>query len=402
MELSQAPFEAARTAFTQGVQAFEAEDLPRAEALFLESLRHLPGRASTLANLALVRQRLGRPAEALAAVEQALEAQPEDVAAWFHRGQLLQQLERPADALAAYERLLSLDATHGPAWLQRGGLLKDMGRLAEAADCCRRALAHGADEELSRYFLASVEAALRRSGGVAAGGASTADLPATAPRHYVQALFDSYAEDFDKHLVGTLGYRTPWLLAQLLGVGGDDAGSPAAPAQATSTATPRWHTALDLGCGTGLLGPLLASHCEAIDGIDLSPLMLHKAQALGCYRHLVHGDIVEHLQSTPLRHDLVAAADVFVYIGDLRPVFDGVERVLAPQGLFVFSVEEASAGTAYELRASSRYAHSERYLRDLAAATGFEIRALKRSVLRHDQRQPIGGMLVLLARPSAR
>jgi len=391
-------FEAARAAFRQGVQAFEGHDLVRAEALFVEALRLVPGRPSALINLAAVHHRLGRPAQALAALDQALAVQPDDAAAWFHRGQLLQVLERPAEALAAYERVLALDAAHGTAWSQRGALLKDMGRLDEAAACFRQALAHGADEELNRYFLASVSASVsasapRPAGAAGDAGAALPEVPPSAPRHYVQALFDSYAEGFDAHLVGKLGYRTPWLLAGML-----EPGEGEAPARRTA--------ALDLGCGTGLMGPLLAPLCDAIDGVDLSPAMLAKAQALGCYRELVHGDVAEHLQHTPRRYGLVAAADVFVYIGDLEAVFGGAARVLEPGGLFAFSVEEASEAVpaaagrpGFELRASSRYAHAESYLRALAARHGFVWQALTRTTLRHEQRQPIGGLLVRLARP---
>jgi predicted TPR repeat methyltransferase len=390
---SEADFEAARSAFMAGVQAFEAGDLARAEPLFLEALRLVPGRPSALANLAAVRHRLGRPAEALAALEQALAVQPDDAPAWFHRGQLLQMLERPGDALQSYERVLAIDARHGAAWTQRGSLLKDMGRHHEAAECFRQALAHGGDAELNRYFLASVLP--RTSGGAkspAAGDGQPETPPSAAPRHYVEALFDSYAEGFDEHLVGKLGYRTPWLIAEML------QREAASPARAPSEAK-RWRLALDLGCGTGLMGPLLAPHCAAIDGVDLSTLMLGKAQTLGCYRRLVHGDVAEHLHGTADRHDLVVAADVFVYIGDLEAVFGGAARALDAGGLFAFSVEEASAGVErFELRASSRYAHTEDYLRRLAAAHGFEVRALARTTLRHEQRQPIGGMLVLLAR----
>jgi len=390
---SDADFEAARAAFMAGVQAFEADELPRAEALFLEALRRVPGRPSALVNLAAVRHRLGRPAEALAALEQALAAQPDDAPAWFHRGQLLQMLQRPGDALPSYERVLSIDPAHGAAWTQRGSLLKDMGRHTEAAECFRQALANGGDAELNRYFLASV---LPRDAGPradpAAGGTAPESPPAAAPRRYVEALFDSYAEGFDEHLVGKLGYRTPWLIAEMLqreGAGPDD----------RHGAPKRWRLAVDLGCGTGLLGPLLAPYCDAIDGVDLSTLMLGKARALGCYRHLVHGDVAEHLHGTHERHDLVVAADVFVYIGDLEAVFSGAARALGPGGLFAFSVEEAGAGVErFELRASSRYAHAEGCLRNLAAAHGFEVCSITRTTLRHEQRQPIGGMLVLLAR----
>ncbi|MBL8345304.1 MAG: tetratricopeptide repeat protein [Rubrivivax sp.] len=401
---SDADFEAARTAFTAGVQAFEACDLSAAEARFLEALRLVPGRPSALVNLAAVRHRLGRPAEALAALEQALAAQRDDVPAWFHHGQLLQMLERPGDALRSYERVLALDTRHGAAWTQRGSLLKDMGRFAEAAECFRQALAHGGDAELNRYFLASVRPGPGRAPAprALAGGPLDASMdasldasleaPPAAPRHYVEALFDSYAEGFDEHLVGKLGYRTPWLIAEMLP-------GRSTEAQESPSGAKRWRAALDLGCGTGLMGPLLAPRCEAVDGIDLSTLMLGKAQALGCYRRLVHGDVAEHLHGTTERHDLVVAADVFVYIGDLAAVFGGAARVLDAGGLFAFSVEEATAGVErFELRASSRYAHSEAYVRQLAASHGFELRALTRTTLRHDQRQPIGGLLALLAR----
>ncbi len=392
---SDADFEAARAAFGAGVQAFEGGDLPRAETLFIEALRRVPGRPSALINLAAVRHRLGRPGEALAALDEALAASPDDAPAWFHHGQLLQVLQRPLDALRSYERVLSIDARHGAAWTQRGSLLKDMGRHGEAATCFRQALEHDGDADLNRYFLASVLPAAGVAAGVAAGG----EAPATAPRHYVEALFDSYAEGFDEHLVGKLGYRTPWLIAGMLPHQPDVAPGCATEAKAAASGAQRWRAALDLGCGTGLMGPLLATRCEALDGVDLSSLMLGKAQALGCYRRLVHGDVAEHLHGTAERHDLVVAADVFVYIGDLEPVFAGVARVLDAGGLFAFSVEEAAAGVArFELRASSRYAHTESYLRQLAAAHGLELRALERTTLRHEQRQPIGGMLVLLAR----
>ena len=96
--------------------------------------------------------------------------------------------------------------------------------------------------------------------------------------------------------------------------------------------------------------------------------------------------------------DQLRAIRVFLKVVD-QGGFAGAARALDAGGLFAFSVEEAGAGVErFELRASSRYAHAEGYLRHLAAAHGFELRGLTRTTLRHDQRQPIGGMLVLLAR----
>ncbi len=374
-------FDRARAAFVAGVQAFEAGHTEQAESQFLAALALLPGRPSTLHNLAAVRVRQKRPAEALALMDQALATAPDDATGWYQRGQVLQALGRPQDALASYDRVLQLNPQDGAAWSQRGGILKDMGRLAEARAALRQALACGAEPQLNGYFLASVEQAL----GLAASEGGSG-VPKTAPPAYVAALFDSYADEFDSHLVQQLGYRTPALLAELLPPGR------------------RFAAALDLGCGTGLMAPHVGPQCAALDGVDLSAGMLERAQLLGLYRELHHAEVAAHLESTTSRYELVLAADVLVYIGELAAVFAGVARVLEPAGLFLFSVEEsgpaAAATLGYELRASSRYAHSEAYLREQAARHGFELAALNRGTLRQEQQAPIGGLLVSLVRKS--
>lgn len=58
-----------------------------------------------------------------------------------------------SDALA---QALDLDPTLAEAWSQRGSLLRELGRLPEAAHSFEQALAHGADEALHRFYLASV------------------------------------------------------------------------------------------------------------------------------------------------------------------------------------------------------------------------------------------------------
>ena len=427
------PFSTARDCFLDGVRAFEAGDLVAAEAALRASLQAVPGRSSTLMNLAATLTRAGRPAQALPLREEALAAEPDSVdalchrgaalaalgqpaqalaayddalrlqpglvpalfqravqlnllgrpapallaleqlmggrtpdgEAWFHHGQTLQALGRSDGALQSYDRALALDPGGANTWSRRGTLLKDLGRLPEAAHCFEQALALGGDAELNAYFLASV-----RSGA----------LPPAPPRAYVEQLFDGYAADFDQHLVAGLGYRTPSLLAALL-----------PPDQ-------HFDAALDLGCGTGLMAPLLQPVCSVIDGVDLSAQMLARARALGLYRQLWHAEVVSHLQQAPERYSLLLAADVFVYVGALDALFAGVARVLLPCGSFVFSVEEADCGQALQLRPSARYAHSQTYVVDVAAAQGFVVQQVERQTLRHDQGRPVAGLLMRLAR----
>jgi predicted TPR repeat methyltransferase len=396
-------FDRARQHFLDGLKAFEAGRFDAAEGLFRSSLALLPGRVSTLVNLAATQLRLARPQEALASAGQVLASEPgnadarwhqacalgqlgrhaealaslEQVLAlgvlpaaepWFRHGQSLQALGRPEAALASYAKALEADPTMASAWSNRGSILRELQRREEAAHAFQQALAHGADPELHRYYLASVT-----------GGA----VPATAPGRYVETLFDGYADEFDAHLVGQLGYRAHSTLVRHL----------------RAPASGRFRSALDLGCGTGLCAPLLAPIADRLTGVDLSAQMLEKARALGLYQRLEQADIVQHLRGAQERHDLVTAADVFIYVGDLEPVFAALPPVLEAGGTFCFSAEcTVTEGVDFELLPSLRYAHSEPYLRALAARHGFELVRLVRAPIREDQRSPIHGLFVYLAR----
>ena len=330
-------FERAKALFLEGNDCFAAGRFADAAARFEAALELVPGRVSTLANLGAARVRAGRHREAIPVLEQAiaiepddlhshghlaiayravgrhadalachdrvLAAEPEHAASWLARGESLRFLERHDDALVAFERANQVDPTLAAAWTQRGNILRDQGRLAEARHAFEQALAHQGDPELNRYFLAAL---------------SGRDAPPQAPTAYVLRFFDEYASSFDEHLVGSLGYRAPEALV----------------AQVAALAQRRFRSALDLGCGTGLCGPLLRPMCDRLAGVDLSPGMLAQAAARDVYDVLVRAEIVTHLRATDARHDLLVAADVFIYIGALGPVFEGAARALAPDGLF--------------------------------------------------------------------
>ncbi|MBA2723120.1 MAG: tetratricopeptide repeat protein [Methylibium sp.] len=396
------PFERAKTLFFDGLACFGARRFAEAQQHFLAALALVPGRVSVLANLAATQLALSRPQEALESADQVLAVEPDNRDAWIHRasalgdlgrheealaghdkvlaldgglaeiwlrrGQTLQSLNRHDEALVSYERALAIDPTRARAWSNLGGILREAKRLDEAAHAFEQAIAHGANAELNGYYLASV------------GGRNA---PATAPKNYVQPLFDDYAGEFDQHLVEVLHYRAHKVL-----IGHLERLSPR-----------RFESALDLGCGTGLCGPLVKPMARQLTGVDLSGRMLDKARALGVYEQLVQAEIVEYLSTTNERFDLVLAADVFIYVGDLAPVFAAVHRVLEAGGMFCFSAELAgSEARDFELLPSLRYAQSERYLRELAARHGFEVTRLLCEPVREDQRKSIDGMFVYLTR----
>jgi predicted TPR repeat methyltransferase len=219
-----------------------------------------------------------------------------------------------------------------------------------------------------------------------------------APAEYVAALFDGYATEYDEHLLVQLRYAAASLVSAEL-----NAHLPAA-------AMPVGR-ALDLGCGTGLLGVLLRGRVRHLTGVDLSRAMLRAAGARGCYDELHQGSMEHFLRRCGPRRasgeagdfDLVTAADVLVYCGALDELFRSVARCLAPGGLFLCTTEDLPAGLAphagFRLLASGRFAHAPGYVEACASGAGLRCVARRACVLRLQADAPVDGHLYRLVRP---
>jgi predicted TPR repeat methyltransferase len=230
----------------------------------------------------------------------------------------------------------------------------------------------------------------------------------------VEEMFDDYAPTFEKSLVTELNYK---LYNELPGTlddvqkqqqqqqpGDDDDGTPP-PLSAT--------LAVDLGCGTGLAGQALKSRCVGrLVGCDLSRRMLLVAKKkVGVYDELVACDCVAYLHRNvkPATADLIVAADVLVYMRDLADLFDAVVAALRPGGLFAFSTEMASSeevggegGAGWVERPTERIAHSEEYLRRLAASRDLQVSHLSETIVRRDSGRGLPGHLVVMAKDRAK
>jgi predicted TPR repeat methyltransferase len=315
-------------------------------------------------------QALDRLPEAVDAYDRALAgtAPERQAEIWCARGAALKKSGELAAALESYEHALLLRRDYALAEHYRANALRALGRREEAIEAYRRARELGADPAGIGFALAAL-----------GEGAP----PTSAPAGYVKELFDQYAGHFDRHLVGVLGYRTPELLVALLRAGRDG--------QAES--------ALDLGCGTGLCGPLLRPLARRLAGVDLSEKMLDKARGTGLYDELACADILAWLAGRPGEWELVLAADVLVYFGELEPLFERVALALRPGGRFAFSVEalEQDGGTGYAITASNRFAHAPAYVRACAARAGLEIVEQRDAVLRKEHGADVAGILFLLS-----
>ncbi|MBB5208313.1 tetratricopeptide repeat protein [Chiayiivirga flava] len=395
-----------------------------------------PGRASAWNALGLAARDTGDHDEALAAFEAGLRIAPNERALRLHRAQTLRRLGRNRDALDAFAALARqapdlLDAWRGlgdaqAALGQAGAALQSRTRalqlapqapdvacdhaiaLMQAGDSANAALRFEtllrADAENAQLWCWLGRAQLKLGNGDAARRAFDAAkardpedaviahfhaavhgvLPADVESDYIRSLFDDFADRFEHTLVDRLAYATPERLARFIAARGN--------ADAASV--------LDLGCGTGLMANALARAGRAIDGVDLSPRMLEHARAKSLYRDLHAAEILVFLRDTRSQWDLVVAADVFVYVAALAPVFDAVFARVSAGGVFAFSVERSDGPDTELLPSTGRYRHSPARIVSQLAQTGFVDIVHETVVLRMESGDPVQGELVLARRPA--
>ncbi|MEM1377209.1 MAG: methyltransferase [Pseudomonadota bacterium] len=216
--------------------------------------------------------------------------------------------------------------------------------------------------------------------------------PTKAPDAYVEALFDQHADDFDDILTGQLGYAVPMQLADWL-------------QQQKAGPFPR---ILDLGCGTGLVGIMLMEMCEHATGVDISEKMVEAADERAAYDELFVNEAVHFLQefaaSKDRAHkpfDLLVAADVLPYLGDLENLFDGIAANANPGAMLAVSCETLpNLSTGWKITPKQRFAHSKHYIEQMCASAGFlDIELFEDIVVRTDEGAPIPGFLVVASRP---
>jgi predicted TPR repeat methyltransferase len=210
----------------------------------------------------------------------------------------------------------------------------------------------------------------------------------TMMQTHVRRLFDQHAPRFDQSLLQHLDYRGPQLLLDtVMAVRGSGGHRPSFAAM------------LDLGCGTGLAGAAFRGQVDRLTGIDLSAAMIDEARRKALYDRLEIGELIEFLEAEAAAgacHDLVVAADVLVYMQDLAVAAAAVRRVLAPGGLFGFTLE-THAGDGVLLRESLRYAHGAAHVRAALAGAGLKLAHLAEVSTRTESGEPVAGLLGVAA-----
>lgn len=281
----------------------------------------------------------------------------------------LRRLGRGDEAVPVYDEVLAAEPDNAAAMLGRAQAHHASGDEAAALKDC---------ETLLERDPGNQEAAFLKQ--LASG-----QTPASQPAEVVRGLFDSIAHTFDDHLIRGLKYKLPKLVAERI----------------TAMYPGLKLNVLDLGCGTGLLGVCLGRIDGFLIGVDLSEQMTAQAIRHNVYDRFHHVNVLDALAETPASlYDVVAALDVFIYVGDLTTAIPDAFKVLRDGGRFIFSCETAAPDEAdLVLRPSGRYAHKRSQVEALCRAAGFVDVAIEEMDLRLEADQPIAGFLVTARKP---
>ncbi|MDK9705433.1 MAG: tetratricopeptide repeat protein [Desulforhopalus sp.] len=424
--------------FAEAVVLHQGKQLVEAERLYLQVHRLLPDNINVLTNLAIVCRDLGKLDAAEAYCRQTLATAPDDPAQHLNLGAVLEAGNDPAKARAAYEKALELAPDHPKILNNLGKLLHQEGFTEKGLELIEKAIRIEPNYPLAlnnlgvilseRGDLALAGKYLQKSADLDPGNVSTlynlaglynaqndfnaavtildrllaidpghqpaqhmraalsGTTPTSAPRQYVEEIFDKYAHRFDKHLEKTLGYTAPKALAAMV--------------RETIPAALPFAAVLDLGCGTGLSGASFKEMSRRLVGVDVSGQMLAKAAGKNLYDRLEQEEILSFLERDKETYDLFIAADVLVYLGDPKPLFPMLAARSTAGAVVACSIERAQQTDSYQLHPSGRYAHNPLYLEQCAADGGFAVLSHQAHQIRKENGQWLDGDLYLLRKNS--
>lgn len=316
-------------------------------------------------HLATCYMELGLLKEALSHYFQQLEVDP-DADTYYNIGVILMAQEHHHDSMTYFAEAARLDPANIDTLLNMGAIALKMGKPRLAVDYYEQCVALDPNNQEYQHILC----ALKQTPG-----------QATKPAIYVKNLFDHYAPFYDQHLTTHLKYSVPDTIACYLEDFFDESDK-------------KNLKIIDLGCGTGLLGETVRDWKKQMIGIDLSPEMIQVAEQKNCYEELVVGDIAERI--LPYKHaDLVLAADVFTYVGDLSLITQRVKNTLNDGGYFIFTVEKGLI-EPFQLQQTIRYTHHRKYLDKLSTDHDFPIITIDNIALRRQKGKPVDGYVVVM------
>lgn len=295
-----------------------------------------------------------------------LESFPDDIDILYNLGNCYKDSHSYQNAITFYKKGLEHNSSHLSIISNLAYVLHKTGNEEEACIYFQKLLTLAPDNSSARHMVTAL----------------TETESETAPPEYVMNVFDSYASNYEESLVKELEYKVPQQLLDIF--------------KTLYSSDFSAEHMLDLGCGSGLAAEKFNFCTKIITGIDLSSEMLAIAADKDIYTNIFQVDILDFLQQDSTSYDLVIAADVFTYIGDLSEIFSTLSRRVKKNTPFIFSTELADSN--YLLKKSGRFGHAENYIDECAAAAEWKIVKHTFVNLRKERGKWIQGQLHFLER----
>lgn len=262
-----------------------------------------------------------------------LRDEPRNVEYLYNSGIAEMGLGRLQAAQPLFQQVLAIDERHFGALSNLAAIQMRLGDRSAACELLERALVIQPQDAASRFMLQALRGDKSQQNACPA---------------YVQDLFNHYALYYDTHMERVLDYTVPKRLWHLLHRGSDQT----------------YTRALDLGCGTGLSGMILRSLTQHLTGVDLAGKMLTVARSKSIYDELVEAELLGFLQQHTTQYDVVVAADVLPYLGDLSSLFAALAPCLTSEAVFWFTTE-ISKDAPWALQSSMRFCHHPNYIQEI-------------------------------------
>lgn len=348
-----------------GVVALKENDPQLAITYFSEALGYDEHHENARNNLAATFIHHSRFENALTHYSALLEKHPDSIEYNYNAGVAEMALGHLNKAQTHFQNVLKTDEKHSASLANLASIASRLNKTEDAIKYLKRAKLANPNDSSSAFML-------------------DAYLGKTKKREhsldYAKNLFDNYALHYEKHMVDTLNYQTPHHMAKLLH---------------THIENLHVERALDLGCGTGLSGVILRELCTHLTGVDLAPNMLIEAERKHIYDELIESDIVAFLKTNSSAFSLIIAADVLPYLGKLESLFQGAQKNLVDDGLFVFT-HEISEKDLWYLQKTARFAHHPDYIHTLASQNSFNICYQGKHIARKHHDKDLSVMLYVL------
>jgi predicted TPR repeat methyltransferase len=307
-------------------------------------------------------------AEAEQCYRRALELKPDMVQTYCNLGEVLRSQQNPAAGVECYRKAIELAPDYKTAHEGLGVCYVAMGEREQAIACFKRCL------ELAPNDTGEVQLRLAR---LHAG-----DMPERYPAAVMLSTYEKKAQNWDsdiqrpgREFLGPQNVRNMLEQLQLPQTGMLDV--------------------LDIGCGTGACGEYLRHYAKRLIGVDLSAPMLAQAQKKNFYTQLECADALGFMQQSRQQFDLLVASGVLILFGDLLPIFQAAEKLLKPDGVFVFTLYR-SESEPIEVRHNLHFAHSESYIVQTAQTAKLQVQLLEKHVHEYDAEVPQAGWMVTL------